>query len=82
VHSPALSQMPQSTGWFSVMNCIVSLRRWRTRGESVSTRMPVVMGMLQAMSSQPLPSAAPSAVTSTVQMRQLPGTDRFGCQQK
>ena len=42
--------------------------------------MPAVIGMLQAMSSQPLPSAGLS--TSTMQMRQLPGTDSCGCQQK
>ncbi len=76
MHSPALSQMPQSTGWLSVMNCIVALRCSRTRSESVSTRMPSVTGMLQAISTQFLPSSC------TTQMRQLPATDSYGCQQK
>ncbi len=44
--------------------------------------MPGLTGMLQAMSSQPLPSVWPSLLTSTMQMRQLPGTDSCGCQQK
>src|ERR1039457_6011093 len=72
--------MPQSTGWFSVTSCSISLRRARTRGESVITRMPLATGMLQGMSSQPSPP--PSLSTSTMQMRQLPGTDSWGCQQK
>src|SRR5262252_8048771 len=72
--------MPQSTGWLSVISCSICLRRVRTRGESVSTRMPLATGMLQAMSSQPC--AVPSPSTSTMQMRQLPGTERAGCQQK
>src|SRR5450432_3443737 len=72
--------MPQSTGWFSVTSCSISLRRARTRGESVRTRMPLATGMLQAMSSQPAPP--PSVSISTMQMRQLPGTERSGCQQK
>src|SRR5512137_2479381 len=62
------------------MNCSVSRRRSRTASESVSTRMPSVTGMLQAMSIQLLPPPSPS--TSTTQMRQLPATDRCGCQQK
>src|SRR5215213_1490564 len=72
--------MPQSTGWFSVIICSICWRRSRTRGESVSTRMPLATGMLQAMSSQP--AAAPSPSISTMQIRQLPGTERAGCQQK
>src|SRR5678809_64950 len=72
--------MPQSTGWLSVISCSICLRRARTRGESVSTRMPLATGMLQAMSSQPC--AVPSPSISTMQMRQLPGTERAGCQQK
>src|SRR5512137_835897 len=79
MHSPALSQMPQSTGWLSVMNCIVALRRAFTPSESVSTRMPSVTGMLQAISIQLSPSL-PS--TSTTQMRQLPAIERSLCQQK
>src|SRR5512143_4166921 len=79
MHSPALSQMPQSTGWFSRISCSVSLRRLRTDSVSVSTFMPSSIGMLQAISDHvpPLPSS-----TSTMHMRQLPATDRFGCQQK
>src|SRR6185369_13052083 len=72
--------MPQSTGWLSVISCSICLRRACTRGESVSTRMPLATGMLQAMSSQPW--AVPSPSISTMQMRQLPGTERAGCQQK
>src|SRR6478735_4978959 len=72
--------MPQSTGWLSVMSCSISLRRARTLSESVRMRMPFEIGMLQAMSSQP--ADAPSPSTSTMQMRQLPGTDSAGCQQK
>src|SRR6476620_6682919 len=72
--------MPQSTGWLSVTSCSISLRRARTLSESVRTCMPLATGMLQAMSSQP--AEAPSPSTSTMQMRQLPGTDRAGCQQK
>src|SRR4051794_20445933 len=72
--------MPQSTGWLSVTSRSSSLRRALTRSESVRIRMPLAIGMLQAMSSQP--AAAPSPSTSTMQMRQLPGTDRAGCQQK
>src|SRR5512134_178734 len=72
--------MPQSTGWFSRMNCSVSRRRARTASESVSTRMPSVTGMLQAISIQLLPPPSPS--TSTTQIRQLPEIDRLGCQQK
>src|SRR5580765_4882353 len=53
--------MPQSTGWLSVTSCSISLRRARTLGESVLTRMPLAIGMLQAMSSQP--AEAPSAST-------------------
>lgn len=37
--------------------------------------MPFLTGMLQAMS-MPRPSS------STMQMRQLPATESFGCQQK
>src|SRR4029453_13766340 len=72
--------MPQSTGWLSVTSCSISLRRACTLGESVRTRIPLAIGMLQAMSSQP--ADAPSPSTSTMQMRQLPGPDRAGCQQK
>src|SRR5664279_3548990 len=72
--------MPQSTGWLSVTSSSICFLRVRTRGESVSTRMPLATGMLQAMSSQPW--AVPSPSTSTMQIRQLPGTDRAGCQQK
>src|SRR5215207_7884541 len=72
--------MPQSTGWLSVCSSSTCLRRTRTCGESVSTRMPLATGMLHAMSSQP--AAVPSPSISTMQTRQLPGTERAGCQQK
>src|SRR3982750_1901995 len=72
--------MPQSTGWLSVTSSSICFLRARTRGESVSTRMPLATGMLQAMSSQP--AAAPSPSISTMQIRQLPGTERAGGQQK
>ena len=62
------------------MNCRVCLRCSRTDSESVSTRMPSDTGMLQAMSDQLSPPPSPS--TSTTQTRQLPATDRCGCQQK
>ena len=75
MHSPALSQMPQSTGWLSVMNCRMALRCAFTSSESVKTFMPALTGMLQAMSS-PRPS------TSTRHMRQLPAIESCGCQQK
>jgi len=68
--------MPQSTGWFSVRNCITILRCAFTRSESVNTRNPSVTGMLQAISTQLRPS------TCTTQIRQLPATDSCGCQQK
>ena len=79
MHSPALSQMPQSTGWLSVISSSVCLRRARTGSESVLTRMPGVTGMLQAISIQPPPFGSS---TSTTQMRQLPAIDSDGCQQK
>src|SRR3982750_2898691 len=72
--------MPQSTGWLSVTSSSICFLRARTRGESVSTCMPLATGMLQAMSSQP--AAVPSPSISTMQIRQLPGTERAGCQQK
>ena len=71
--------MPQSTGWLSVMNCMVSRRSFFTVSLSVRTRIPAVTGMLQPMSNHGSPS---SCSTSTMQMRQLPGTDSWGCQQK
>ena len=68
--------MPQSTGWLSVISCMIDLRYAFTVSESVSTRRPSATGMLQAISTQLRPS------TWTQQMRQLPATDSFGCQQK
>jgi hypothetical protein len=78
MHSPALSQTPQSTGWFFSTSSSMVLRRALTFSESVSTRRPLVAGMLQAMSIQPPLSAS----TSTMHSRQFPAMDRFGCQQK
>src|SRR5512143_479033 len=54
----------------------VALRCARTRSESVRTLSPSVAGMLQAISTQSLPSCW------TTQIRQLPAIDSDGCQQK
>jgi hypothetical protein len=62
-------------GWLSVMSCRIDLRYLRTASESVSTRRPSDTGMLQAISTQLLPS------TCTAQTRQLPAMESAGCQQ-
>ncbi len=71
-HSPAWSQMGQSTGW--LIRCISStcLTALLTRSLVVCTTMPSRTMVLQAMVSLGMPS------TSTWHRRQTPATERSG----
>jgi hypothetical protein len=75
LHSPAWSQIGQSSGWLTSSSSITPSRALSTRSVRVRITMPSLTCVLQAIWSLGMPS------TSTWQRRQLPSIESFGCQQ-
>ncbi len=74
-HSPAWSQIGQSSGWLMRKNSIIASRAFFTRSVSVRTTIPSATGVEHAITSFGAFS------TSTRHIRQLPEMESPGCQQ-
>ena len=78
MHSPAWSQIGQSSGWLMSRNSITSERAFLASSESVRISIPSEHVRLQATVQG---NRSFGCTTSTWQMRQLPAMERPGCQQ-
>ncbi len=74
-HSPALSQIGQSSGWFLSRNSRHSRRAWCALSLSVLTIMPSATGVLQATTTR---GGSSPCFTSTWQIRHEPTGVRPG----